>query len=437
MVQQFLPKMQLNLEKTSVNTPQHTFEVRMLNITVSVIILGCIVMMIFMILDPPRGGFPWLIVNILSGVIIFQGLIYRLSKTGYLQLAIQTDIIFLCIILIYGAFESGGLYASATIIFFIPLVLSATILTIRFTILVAIIMIISFGGLYLIEVLGYLPYAPLKDLPYRMIILTGSTIVLTSVFAQYRRVLNITENHRIQLETTAERLRTQQQLTQDLAHDLRTPITVVQNSLYLIKRKEELGHDTETNYLALESNVSKLKLMVEGFIELSKLDSSIEEDVTTLQLVELEPIIDQLFSGFYDFAQQYDVELHKEIQSNVSVMGRPNQLTRVFENLISNAIYYGRDGKQIIVKISKSKTTAIISIVDYGQGIAPDEQSKIFERFYRVNDARTSTEHVGSGIGLSIVKRIVEAYGGYIEVESSLGVGSKFTIYLPLPIVDN
>lgn len=432
MFRKLLARIDLNRAESPPDSPQHIFETRMLTITVVLITLGCAVMMIYIVLDPPSSVFPWIVINILSGMIGFQILIFALAKIGYQRFAIQADILFLCAILIYSGFESGGIYASSTLIFFVPLVLSATILTIRFTIIIAGIMILSFGGLYLVELLGHLPDAPFKDLPYRMTILTGLTIVLTAIFAAHRQVLNATEKMRIQLETATERLRTQQQLTQDLAHDLRTPITVVQTSLYLIKRKQERGQETTTSFAALENSVGKLQIMVEGFIELAKLDNDINQGAGMLQLIDLDSLVEDVFNEFYDLAEKYDVQLSKDVNHSVSVLGSYSQLERVIGNLVSNAIYYGQDGKQVKVTIGKMDGNAIVSVIDNGQGISLDEQAMIFDRFYRVNDARTATDHTGSGIGLSIVKRIIEGYGGRIEVESKLGSGSKFTIFLPL-----
>jgi signal transduction histidine kinase len=105
-------------------------------------------------------------------------------------------------------------------------------------------------------------------------------------------------------------------------------------------------------------------------------------------------------------------------------------LERVMTNLVENAVRYSPAGENVTVRVSKSPPWIEIQVIDTGGGIAPEHLPHLFERFYRVDKAR-SRAHGGSGLGLSIVKALVEAHGGSVSVESAVGKGSTFTVRLP------
>ena len=121
------------------------------------------------------------------------------------------------------------------------------------------------------------------------------------------------------------------------------------------------------------------------------------------------------------------------IHNPLNVIGDEEQLYRLVSNLIVNAIQYTLAGGQVTVVLDRSDDRALIHIQDTGIGIAPSEQTQIFDRFYRVNSDR-SRNTGGSGLGLSIAKAIVQAHQGSIQVQSELGKGSAFTIRLPLEV---
>jgi signal transduction histidine kinase len=103
----------------------------------------------------------------------------------------------------------------------------------------------------------------------------------------------------------------------------------------------------------------------------------------------------------------------------------------VLLNLVDNAVKYAGDGGEVSVKLSRAPGAVALAVSDHGAGIAPEEQMRIFERFYRATAARTRNVR-GSGIGLALVKHIAEAHGGRVEVESAVGQGATFTVYLPV-----
>lgn len=119
------------------------------------------------------------------------------------------------------------------------------------------------------------------------------------------------------------------------------------------------------------------------------------------------------------------------VQNPLSVLGDGDQLYRMFSNLIANAIQYTAAGGKVTVILDYSDPHALAQVQDTGIGIAPEHQSRIFDRFYRVNQDR-SRHSGGSGLGLPIARAIAQAHHGSLEVQSQLGKGSTFTVRLPL-----
>ena len=191
--------------------PRREYEKQMLQITLSMIIAGCLAMLVYGVVSPPPSV--WFFDLIIIGVIALQGIVYALMKRGFVHRAAQIDLIFLWGILFYGGYASGGIYASTVLLFFVLLIFSATMVSVRFTILMAILIILSFFGLYAIEVTGHLPEVPFKDLPYRMMILIGTTLVITMILAYHMQKMNESELQSVNISITAERLRVHQQLT--------------------------------------------------------------------------------------------------------------------------------------------------------------------------------------------------------------------------------
>ena len=126
-----------------------------------------------------------------------------------------------------------------------------------------------------------------------------------------------------------------------------------------------------------------------------------------------------------------NISIDLNMEENVFVMGEKTGIIRIWINLIENAIHYGNVGGHIWIRIMKESTKIKCVIKDDGIGIAPENQEKIFHRFFRVDKARTSEEEVHTGLGLSMVKMLVENYKGEIVVASELGHGTTFTITFP------
>ena len=119
-----------------------------------------------------------------------------------------------------------------------------------------------------------------------------------------------------------------------------------------------------------------------------------------------------------------------EAEENYYIYGDPGRVSQVFRNLISNAVKYSGEGSQVKVSLSAEESFVVGKIQDQGIGIAPEDLPRVFERFYRVDKAR-SRAMGGTGLGLAIVKEIMQYHGGRVEVTSELGKGSCFYLYFP------
>lgn len=226
----------------------------------------------------------------------------------------------------------------------------------------------------------------------------------------------------ISLETM-EKLR--KQLTEDVAHELRTPITVLQS--YIEMMEEGIWEATPDRLKSCNEEVLRIAKLVSDLENLSR----IESDNLKLEkhLISLYEIIDQTIKSFEKEIADRRMEINV-VGPHPTFHGDYDRIRQVVVNLFSNAIKYSKEECKITFELFDAKDSVGFSITDNGIGIPEDELSFIFERFYRADKSRNRLTG-GSGIGLTIVKSIIEAHGGSITAESRLGEGSCFKIILP------
>lgn len=223
-----------------------------------------------------------------------------------------------------------------------------------------------------------------------------------------------------------------QQFTADAAHELRTPLAAIQATVESARRSDRLPeHEGKEILAVMERQTRRLSQLVQDLLLLARMDRQ------TLPLTRLScclnDIVSDLVEEFAALAIAGDVMLTTNIRvaKPVYVTGNEEQLYRLVSNLIVNAIHYTPAGGKVNVILDSSSHQALIQIVDTGVGIAVEEQTRIFDRFYRVNSDR-SRHTGGSGLGLPIAQAIATAHGGSLQVQSQLGNGSTFTLRLPL-----
>lgn len=222
-----------------------------------------------------------------------------------------------------------------------------------------------------------------------------------------------------------ERLRND--LVMTISHDLRSPLTTILGCIELISKIGELN--TKQMLLAdqVKDSVKRITDLIGELLEHNRIETGTQQVREPVLLWQLVRRAAENLAGRADMKKQ--LLLLDFLEDNLQVLATPSRLQHVFGNLIDNAIKYTPEGGEISVKIRREEKQAICTISDTGIGIAFADQPHIFERFYRTRQATGKYE--GTGLGLNIVKTIVEQHEGRIWVESQPGQGTTFTIMLP------
>ncbi len=218
-----------------------------------------------------------------------------------------------------------------------------------------------------------------------------------------------------------------QQMTADIAHDLRTPLTVI--SGYLEALRDEVLKPTPARFATLYDETQILLHLVEDLHTLSLADAG--ELSLNRRPIILNDLLEHVAATYQHAAEQHGVALSVQPAANPSPsLLDAEQITRVLRNLISNALRYTPERGQITLSAHTTAESTQLVVADTGSGIAAEHLGNIFERFYREDTSRHQATG-GSGLGLAIVKSIVELHGGSIAVASAPGQGTTFTITLP------
>lgn len=240
----------------------------------------------------------------------------------------------------------------------------------------------------------------------------------------------MTEDLKELIDKEREAERTKNELITNIAHDLRTPLTSIIGYLELLSGDTHLEPEIQKKYIGIAyAKTKRLEKLIEDLFGFTKLNyGKMSMKVAHVDIVKL---LSQLLEEFYpSFAEK---NLSYELQSNVPgqvISADGNLLARLFDNLINNAIKYGADGKRILIKVQAGKELVIVSVTNYGYVIPKEELPLIFNKFYRVEQSR-STATGGTGLGLAIAKNIVDMHGGTIDVTSDLN-GTVFTVKLQI-----
>jgi signal transduction histidine kinase len=223
-----------------------------------------------------------------------------------------------------------------------------------------------------------------------------------------------------------------QQFTADAAHELRTPLAATRATIESVLELEVLPEAEARNTLhTIERQNNRLAQLVQDLLLLSRMDLQVLP--VKHQACCLNSLLTDVLDEFSAMAIAANVELKLDfrVQRPVYVLGNEEQLFQLIANLVANAIHYTPVDGSITVSLSCDPSHAVIQVRDTGIGIAPEDQLRIFDRFYRVSRDR-SRQTGGAGLGLAIAQAIVNAHHGNLQVESQVGQGSLFTAQLPL-----
>lgn len=221
----------------------------------------------------------------------------------------------------------------------------------------------------------------------------------------------------------------QKDFVADASHELRTPLAVIQTNLELVKGNKDESVASQMkwlDYIGLETQ--RLTKLVNDLLLLARADS--DEVLLELQELSLGNVIEYTIEPFRRMAEQKGVKLCASIGEDVHIHGDENRLRQLMLILLDNALKHTPSGGSISIELLKYSIGGKILIRDTGEGIAPEHLTHIFERFYRVDKAR-SKHTGGSGLGLPIAQWIVHSHGGTISVDSEPSKGTVVTIFLP------
>lgn len=223
---------------------------------------------------------------------------------------------------------------------------------------------------------------------------------------------------------SAEKLR--REFTANVSHELKTPLQGIIGSAELIESGMVKAADMPRFVGHIREEAQRLVSLVNDIIRLSQLD---EGDSLPMERVDLLAVAEEAAADLSEAAKASNISLLAEGES-VFVFGIKRLLYEVIYNLGENAVKYNVESGNVLISVAKEENSAVLTVNDSGIGIAPEHQSRIFERFYRVDKSHSKASG-GTGLGLSIVKHAVQRHGGKIELESELGKGTTIRVILP------
>jgi two-component system, OmpR family, sensor kinase len=219
------------------------------------------------------------------------------------------------------------------------------------------------------------------------------------------------------------------QFSADASHELQTPLTILRGELEVALRAPRSPEEYRRVLVSALEEGERIARLVEGLLLLSRADAGVLR--MDRQPIDLAHLVTEVCAQAQVLADARGVILGLDSVVPVTIQGDSAHLRRLLLNLVDNGIKYTPAGGRVTLSLQHDARWAALRVSDTGIGIAPDEQERVFQRFYRAPEALSRGEE-GSGLGLCIARSIAEAHGGRIEVRSTVDGGSTFTVFLPL-----
>lgn len=215
----------------------------------------------------------------------------------------------------------------------------------------------------------------------------------------------------------------------NISHEIRTPLTMILAPLQHLS-ESSVNDDQKLHLGYIKRNTKRLQRLVTQLLDFQKIENAgLKNDARLMDMIQFVSDVLLMFEGT---AREQDVEVYFDaVSENLKVWADPDKMDKIMFNLLSNALKFTPKGQIITVSVTENRGTCEISVSDTGLGIAPEHQEKIFDRFYQVEN-KGNGNHVGTGIGLHLSKKLVEIQHGTINVKSKPGQGSTFIVCLPL-----
>lgn len=288
----------------------------------------------------------------------------------------------------------------------------------------SILVFISIGSLIL-----YISLRPLTEFSEEIAMITDRNLgkrLRTEDVTKELRILARSFNQ--MMDSLEKAFNIERRFISDASHELRTPVSVIKGCCEIYTRRQRDEKEYKEALDIIYWNVRKMESIVERLLLLSRLDEKrLPMKMMEISLNEVVNTGVKLLQPSFDLNNIY---LIVTLRDECYVVADKDFLTEAILNIIDNAIKYSPKGSNIEIRLNKIGHEACVEIEDHGIGIPEEEAEKIFYRFYRVKNS--DTKQKGMGLGLSIAKEIIEAFHGRIEVKSSVGKGSTFSVYLPL-----
>ena len=220
------------------------------------------------------------------------------------------------------------------------------------------------------------------------------------------------------------------------SHELRTPLAALLGFIETLQGPATDDTAAREKFLAImRGQATRMARLIDDLLSLSRIELNAHLQPNTV--LDLAPIVRQVADGLQTLARDREVEIKvTALTEPVTVLGDRDELIRALENLVENALKYGAAGKRVDITLARAQTRtgapeALLSVRDFGPGIAPEHLPRLTERFYRV-DVADSRAQGGTGLGLALVKHVLNRHGGRLTIESTLGQGAAFVMHLPL-----
>ena len=219
----------------------------------------------------------------------------------------------------------------------------------------------------------------------------------------------------------------ERRLTTDVAHELRTPLMAIQATVEAMV--DGVLPVDEERLMTVDSEVQRLSRLVDSLLKLSRLEN--RSNPNKQEIVDVGKVVSGIISTHEAYVREAGLTLKYKADPDVLVLGDPDLIRQATANLISNAVRYTDEGGTISVRVKRGETMASIAVKDTGIGLTPEEARMVFQRFWRADSGR-DRESGGLGVGLTVVKEIVDRHDGWVQVEGRKGEGACFTIHIPL-----
>ena len=260
----------------------------------------------------------------------------------------------------------------------------------------------------------------LNNLDAALISLDGQPVELQPILTEFNRMVR-------RLEVSAQN---QKQFASTISHEFRTPLTVISGFIQsVLNRAEDLDSRYRESLSIADKEAFRLNRMLSDLLDLSRADNH-QLKVLREPFDCIKSCREALRLTQFAFPKNIINLDDSHLQDSVWVIGDPDCLVKCLENLIGNAVKYSEAESTIDLGIDVKDQLVLFTVQDYGQGIPKDQQARIFERFVRADGVTLRRGESSSGLGLSIVKMLMESMGGNVSVQSEIGVGSRFTLTL-------